>query len=144
MEVGKGTFISPPPMSRASFMEINVITPMTACTERDFEKAVKSGQLAHLAEEIKQGSNKPSTKKPAKKSEATPKGQRSCHLHGPVLGKKCSSTVGHAHTTTNKYSFSPLNNMDIEDHPIVICAEIGGHDIHRIYVDGGSALGFYG
>ncbi|GJY70287.1 hypothetical protein Tco_0473990 [Tanacetum coccineum] len=126
------------------FIEINVITPMTACTERDFEKAVKSGQLAHLVKEIKQGSNKASTNKPAKKSKATPKGQRSCHLHGLVLGKKCSSTVGHAHTTTNEYSFSPLNNMDIEDHPIVICAEIGGHNIHRIYVDGGSALRFYG
>ncbi|GJV92674.1 putative reverse transcriptase domain-containing protein [Tanacetum coccineum] len=30
--------------------------------------------------------------------------------------------------------------MDIEDHPIVICAEIGGHNIHRMYVDGGSTL----
>ncbi|GJV13843.1 reverse transcriptase domain-containing protein [Tanacetum coccineum] len=30
--------------------------------------------------------------------------------------------------------------MDIEDHPIVICVKIGGHDIHRMYVDGGSAL----
>ncbi|GJZ87736.1 hypothetical protein Tco_0659346 [Tanacetum coccineum] len=29
--------------------------------------------------------------------------------------------------------------MDIEDHSIVIYAEIGGHDIHKTYVDGGSA-----
>nr|GEX25287.1 reverse transcriptase domain-containing protein [Tanacetum cinerariifolium] len=29
--------------------------------------------------------------------------------------------------------------MDIEDHAIVICAKIGRHDIHRMYVDGGSA-----
>ncbi|GJQ90428.1 hypothetical protein Tco_0001567 [Tanacetum coccineum] len=29
-------------------------------------------------------------------------------------------------------SFPPLNKMDIEDHPIVICAKVGRHDIHRM------------
>ncbi|GKB20846.1 hypothetical protein Tco_0854769 [Tanacetum coccineum] len=38
-----------------------------------------------------------------------------------------------------KISFPPLGDEDEVEGPMIIEAEIGGHFIHRIYVDGGSA-----
>ncbi|GJV84806.1 hypothetical protein Tco_1524704 [Tanacetum coccineum] len=57
MEAGKGTFTAPPPMSGAS----------------QIEEAVRSGQLAHLVKEIKQGSNKASTSKLVKRDKTSQK-----------------------------------------------------------------------
>nr|GFA29712.1 hypothetical protein [Tanacetum cinerariifolium] len=43
-------------------------------------------------------------------------------------------------TTRNPPPFSPEESTNIEDHPVVIRAEIGGHGIHKMYVAVGSAL----
>ncbi|GJV38108.1 reverse transcriptase domain-containing protein [Tanacetum coccineum] len=116
MEAGKGTFTNPPPMSGAL----------------ESRNKNKSGQLAHLVKEIKQGGNKASTSKTVKKAEATPKDKGAAIFMVQSYGRNVHPRfVIHTPSQMN-ISFPPLNNMDIEDHPIVICAKIGGHDIHRM------------
>ncbi|GJR42866.1 reverse transcriptase domain-containing protein [Tanacetum coccineum] len=40
---------------------------------------------------------------------------------------------------SNEITFPPLDNSDGTEGPLVIEAEIGGHMIHRMYIDGGSS-----
>lgn len=61
------------------------------------------------------------------------------HLYGTILVKAQKASGEAVHPSQMNISFHPLTVMDIEDYPMVICVEIRGHDIHRIYVDSGSA-----
>ncbi|GJR13743.1 hypothetical protein Tco_0796395 [Tanacetum coccineum] len=106
---------------------------------RQIKQVARSGQLAHLVKEIKQGSNKASTSKSGKKTEAAQKDKGTAIFMVQSWGRNVRPrSVVHSAPRLN-ISFPLLYNMDIEDHPIVICTEIGGQDIHRMYVDGGSA-----
>ncbi|GKB08769.1 hypothetical protein Tco_0837081 [Tanacetum coccineum] len=78
MEVGKGTFTTPPPdvegtgVKKKNYCDFHRDkghnTDDYLHLKRQIEEAVKSGQLTHLVNEIKQGSNKASTSKSAKKT----------------------------------------------------------------------------
>ncbi|GKD92212.1 hypothetical protein Tco_1372049 [Tanacetum coccineum] len=107
--------------------------------KRQIKEAVRSGKLAHLVKEIKQGSNKASTSKSGKKTEASQKEKGTSIFMVQSWGRNVHlRSVVHTPPQLN-ISFPPLSNMDIKDHPIVIYAEIGRHDIHKMYVDDGSA-----
>ncbi|GJV57524.1 hypothetical protein Tco_1458529 [Tanacetum coccineum] len=58
------------------------------------------------------------------------------HIHGPILGKESPPVVQSQLTSPNEYISPPLTNANLEEYPIVICEEIGGHDIYRMYLDG--------
>ncbi|GJZ69514.1 hypothetical protein Tco_0633064, partial [Tanacetum coccineum] len=79
--------------------------------KRQIEEAVKLGQLSHLVKEIKQGGKRGEQAKAVKKAE-TPK-------------EKAAAI----------FMVQPWER----ETPIVIKAEVEGHLIHRMYVDGGSA-----
>nr|GEW53976.1 reverse transcriptase domain-containing protein [Tanacetum cinerariifolium] len=150
MEAGKVTFANPPPMSGAPASRNNNKyydfhgdkghnTEDYLQLKRQTEEAARSGRLAHLVKEIKQGGNKASTSKTVKKTEAAQKDKGDAIFMVQSWGRNVRSRGVIDTPPQMNISFPPLNNMDIEDHPMVICAEIGGHDIHYIYVDGGSA-----
>ncbi|GKE09317.1 reverse transcriptase domain-containing protein [Tanacetum coccineum] len=76
--------------------------------KKQIEELVRAGKLLHLIKEIKQGQDQ--TK----------------------IGKK------KAPAKDNKITFPPLTTTKGTEDPLVIESEIGGHMIHRMYVDGGS------
>nr|GEY48582.1 hypothetical protein [Tanacetum cinerariifolium] len=78
--------------------------------KRQIEKLIKNGKLSHVIKELKQGSGKDQ----------------------PKTSKKGDSSI-------KDKPLAILGDKDGVDGPMIIEAKIGGHFIHRIYVDGGSA-----
>ncbi|GKB98854.1 reverse transcriptase domain-containing protein [Tanacetum coccineum] len=84
---------------------------------KQIEEMLKAGMLSHLIKELKQNNEREQPK-------VTKKGETS--------GKDKALAI------LMKY-FSPLGEDEGTKGPMIIEAEIGGHCIHRMYVDGGSA-----
>ncbi|GJR94504.1 hypothetical protein Tco_0266678 [Tanacetum coccineum] len=80
---------------------------------KQIEEAVKSGQLSHLIKELKQGDSKGEHARTAKK--------------GETFNKEKATEI---------FMVQPWQ----QENPIVIETEFEGHLIHRMYVNGGSAL----
>ncbi|GJT66382.1 reverse transcriptase domain-containing protein [Tanacetum coccineum] len=77
--------------------------------KKQIEELVRAGKLSHLINEIKQGQDQ--TKNGKKETPAK----------------------------DNEITIPPLASSDGTEGPLVIEAEIGGHMIHRMYIDGGSS-----
>ncbi|GJV91694.1 hypothetical protein Tco_1539507 [Tanacetum coccineum] len=77
--------------------------------KKQIEELVRAGKLSHLIKEIKQGRDQ------------------------PKVGKK------EVPAKDNEITFPSLTTSSRTEGPLVIEAEIGGHMIHRMYVDGGSS-----
>nr|GFC04770.1 reverse transcriptase domain-containing protein [Tanacetum cinerariifolium] len=78
---------------------------------RQIEDVVRSGQLSHLVKEIKQG------------------GKRGEHMKATKKGE----------TPNKEKAMGIFMSSGGQENPIMIKAEVEGHLIHRMYVDGGSA-----
>ncbi|GKA13541.1 reverse transcriptase domain-containing protein [Tanacetum coccineum] len=78
--------------------------------KKQIEEMLKAGKLSHLIKELKQNSGK-----------EQPKRRRKGNLHE-------RQSIGH-----------PNDEDEGTEGPMIIKAKIGGHCIHRMYVDGGSA-----
>nr|GFA43926.1 reverse transcriptase domain-containing protein [Tanacetum cinerariifolium] len=78
--------------------------------KKQIEELVRAGKLSHLIKEIKQGREQPKTGR----KEATAKDKPTTIY----MVRSCNGTEG----------------------PLVIEAEIGGHIIHRMYIDDGSSM----
>ncbi|GKE58724.1 hypothetical protein Tco_1497909 [Tanacetum coccineum] len=78
--------------------------------KRQIEEMLKAGKLSHLIKELKQNNGKDHAKK-------------STQTFSPEL----------------VISFPPLGEEDGTEGPMIIEAEMGGHCVHRMYVDGGSS-----
>jgi hypothetical protein len=105
--------------------------------KKQIEEAVRSGQLAHLVKEIKNDVQKRGTK--GDKKEAAPKDKApaifmlqtwQCNVRPRSLPQTESNL---------EISFPPVAGDDWDDHPLVIKVEVGGHHIHQMYMDNGSA-----
>nr|GEW43787.1 reverse transcriptase domain-containing protein [Tanacetum cinerariifolium] len=122
LALDKCKFKAPPPMTthvekRNSnkfydfYEEVGHNTDECMHMRREIEELIKSGKLLHVIKELKQDSRKDQPK-------AAKKGETS--------GKDKPLTI-------------LMGEEDRTEGPMIIEAEIGGHFIHRIYVDGGSA-----
>ncbi|GKA47630.1 zinc finger, CCHC-type containing protein, partial [Tanacetum coccineum] len=102
-----------------------------------------SPPIATGSKEIKQGSTKRGDH-----SKTTKKGEASSKEKAPVIfmvqpWKRVTRQKNHSSFSLNlKISFPPMENDDEEVLLMVIQEEIGGHLIHLMYVDGGSASEF--
>ncbi|GKA61399.1 hypothetical protein Tco_0760806 [Tanacetum coccineum] len=91
---------------------------------------------SHL--ELKQGSGKDQPKA-TKKGEASEKDKAMKILMDQPWQRVASQRITQSFSSNPEISFPTFGEEDGAEAPMVIEAEIGGHFIHRIYVDGGSA-----
>ncbi|GJS13203.1 hypothetical protein Tco_0407675 [Tanacetum coccineum] len=106
---------------------------------RQIEEAVKSGQLSHLVKEIKQGGKRREQAKAAKKGEAPNKEKATVIFMIQPWQRITRQKTTQSFSADQEISFSILGDNIGQETPIVIEAEVEGHRIHRVYMDGGSA-----
>ncbi|GKC46930.1 hypothetical protein Tco_1064652 [Tanacetum coccineum] len=106
--------------------------------KKQIEDMLKAGKLSHLIKEIKQNSGKEQPKA-AKKGETSGKDKALTILMVQPWGRVARQKITQSFYSSPKILFPPLGEDEGTEGPIIIEAEIGGHCIHRMYVDGGPA-----
>ncbi|GKG29255.1 hypothetical protein Tco_0416620, partial [Tanacetum coccineum] len=94
--------------------------------------------LKRQIKELKQGGGKDKPKV-AKKGEASGKDKAMAILMVQPWHRVARKRITQSFSLNPEISFPPLGDEEGMKRPMIIKAEIGGHFIHRIYVDGGSA-----
>ncbi|GJY88815.1 reverse transcriptase domain-containing protein [Tanacetum coccineum] len=95
----------------------------------------KKWKLLHLIKEIKQGRDQ--TKNGKKEAPAKDK-SLAIYMIQPWQ-RMTRNKLTQSFARGNEITFPPLANNDGTEGPLIIEAEIGGHMIHRMYIDGGDA-----
>ncbi|GKA44084.1 reverse transcriptase domain-containing protein, partial [Tanacetum coccineum] len=62
-----------------------------------------------------------------------------CEFHGEPWQRVARQRVTQSFSPDQEISFPPIDEEEGVEGPMIIEAEVGGHFIHRMYVDGGSA-----
>ncbi|GKF16018.1 hypothetical protein Tco_0057480, partial [Tanacetum coccineum] len=107
--------------------------------KRQIKELIKAGKLSHVIKELKQGSGKDQPKS-AKNGEASGKDKALAIPMVQPWQRVAKQRVTQSFSPDLEISFPPLGDEDETKVPMIIEEEIGGHFIHHIYVDGGSAL----
>ncbi|GKA03323.1 hypothetical protein Tco_0676104, partial [Tanacetum coccineum] len=102
------------------------------------EEMLKAGKLSHFINELKQNNGKDQVKV-AKKGEATEKDKPLPILMVQLERKITKQRVTQTFSPETMISFPPLGEEDGMEGPMVIEAEVGGHLVHRMYVNGGAS-----
>ncbi|GJW54809.1 reverse transcriptase domain-containing protein [Tanacetum coccineum] len=103
--------------------------------KKQIEELVQAGKLSHLIKEIKQGRDQ--TKNGKKEAPAKDK-SLAIYMIQPWQ-KMTRQKLTQSFARVTEIRFPPLANSDGTEGPLVIEAKIGGHMIHRMYIDGGSS-----
>ncbi|GKA48441.1 reverse transcriptase domain-containing protein [Tanacetum coccineum] len=103
--------------------------------KKQIEELVQAGKLSHLIKEIKQGRDQT---KNGKKEAPTKDKSLAIYMIQP-WHRTTRQKVTQSFARVNEITFPPLTTSKGTEGPLVIEAEIGGHMIHRMYVDGGSS-----
>ncbi|GJS55049.1 reverse transcriptase domain-containing protein [Tanacetum coccineum] len=108
--------------------------------KRQIEELLKNGKLSHVIKELKQSSRKDQPKA-NKKGETSNKDKALAILMVQPWQRVARQRITQSFSPNPKISFPPLEEEEEEGTkgPMIIEKEIGGHFIHRMYVDGGSA-----
>ncbi|GJZ12112.1 hypothetical protein Tco_0546871 [Tanacetum coccineum] len=106
--------------------------------KKKIEEMLKIGKLSHLIKELKQNSGKEQPKV-AKKGETSGKDKALAILMVQPWERVARQKITQSFSPNTKISFPPLAEDEGTEGPMIIEVEIGGHCIHRMYVDGGSA-----
>nr|GEZ18201.1 reverse transcriptase domain-containing protein [Tanacetum cinerariifolium] len=99
----------------------------------------KKGQLSYLIKELKQGPNKGEHAKTAKKAEASIKEKAALIFIIQPWKRIMKQRVTQTFSPNQEISFPYLTSSNRRENPMIIEAEIKGHSIHYMYIDGGSA-----
>ncbi|GJZ02189.1 reverse transcriptase domain-containing protein [Tanacetum coccineum] len=105
---------------------------------RGEKKCSRQGKLSHLIKEIKQNSGKEQPKT-AKKGETSGKDKPLAILMVQSWERVARQKIKQSFSPNPEIFFPPLGEDKGVEGPMIIEEEIGGHCIHRMYVDGGSA-----
>ncbi|GJT89818.1 reverse transcriptase domain-containing protein [Tanacetum coccineum] len=103
--------------------------------KKQIEELVRAGKLSHLIKEIKQGRDQP---KVGKKEVPAKDKSMAIYMIQP-WHRMTRQKVTQSFERVSKITFPSLTTSSGTEGPLVIEAEIGGHTIHRMYVDGGSS-----
>ncbi|GJV34594.1 reverse transcriptase domain-containing protein [Tanacetum coccineum] len=145
LALDKGEFKAPPPMTTPvekrninKFCEFHREVGHNTDECMQIEELIKNGKLSHVIKELKQGSEKDQPKT-EKKGETSGKDNPLAILMVQPWQRVARQKITKSFSLDLKISFPPLGDEDKTEGPMIIEAEIGGHFIHQIYVDGGSA-----
>ncbi|GJV55841.1 reverse transcriptase domain-containing protein [Tanacetum coccineum] len=100
---------------------------------------LKAGKLSHLIKELKQSNGKDQAKA-AKKGETSGKDKPLPILMVQPCEKVARQKITQFFSPESVISFLLLGEENRTEGPMIIEAEMGGHCVHRMYVDGGSSL----
>nr|GEW99770.1 reverse transcriptase domain-containing protein [Tanacetum cinerariifolium] len=104
--------------------------------KKQIEELVRVGKLSHLIKEIKQGREQPKTGK----KETAAKDKPTTIYMVRSWQRTVKKNVTQSFKRVKEIAFPPLAASNGTEGPLVIEAEIGGHMIHRMYIDGGSSM----
>ncbi|GKA30176.1 reverse transcriptase domain-containing protein [Tanacetum coccineum] len=104
---------------------------------RQIEDMLKAGKLSHIINELKQNSVKDQQKK---KGETSGKEKPQSILMIQSWQKTVRQKISQSFSPNLEISFPSLEDDEGTEGPLIIEAEIGGHQVHRMYVDGGSSF----
>nr|GEU32503.1 reverse transcriptase domain-containing protein [Tanacetum cinerariifolium] len=149
LALDKGKFKPPPPMTTSvekrnasKFCEFHgeVGHTIDECMhlKRKLEEMLKAGKLSHLIKELKQNNGKDQAKI-AKKGETSGKDKPLAILMVQPWQRIERQRITQTFSPGSVISFPTLGEEDETEGPIIIEAKMGGHCMHRIYVDGGSS-----
>ncbi|GKE14150.1 hypothetical protein Tco_1421727 [Tanacetum coccineum] len=149
-DLDKGKFKAPPPMttpvekiSANKFCEfhgeVGHNTDECMHLRKQIKEMLKAGKLSHLVKEIKQNNGKEQPKV-TKKRETNWKDKVMAILMVQPWERVARQKITHSFSSNSEISFPPLGEDERTEGPMIIEAEIGGHCVHRMYVDGGSSL----
>ncbi|GJR02199.1 reverse transcriptase domain-containing protein [Tanacetum coccineum] len=144
----KEKFKAPPPMAtpvekrnHAKFCEFHgeVGHNIDECMhlKKQIEEMLKAGKLSHIIKELKQSSGKEQPKV-AKKGETFGKDKALTLLMVQPWERVARQRITQSFSSNLEIPFPPLGEDKGAESPMIIEAEIEGHCIHRMYVDGGS------
>ncbi|GKA08711.1 reverse transcriptase domain-containing protein [Tanacetum coccineum] len=144
----KGKFKALPPMTtpvekrnHAKFCEfhgeVGHNTDECMHLKKQIEEMLKAGKLSHLIKELKQN-NRKEQPKAAKKGETFRKDKALAILMVQPWERVARQRITHSFSPNPEIFFPPLGEVEGTEGLKIIKAEIGGHCIHRMYVDGGS------
>ncbi|GJV68923.1 hypothetical protein Tco_1484432 [Tanacetum coccineum] len=145
----KGKFKAPPPMTtpiekrnHAKFCEfhgeVGHNTDECMHLKKQIEEMLKAGKLSHLIKELKQNNGKEQPKV-TKKGETSGKDKALAILMVQPWERVARQRITQSFSLNPEIFFPPLGEDEGTEGPMIIDAEIGGHCVHRMYVDGGSA-----
>nr|GEW60182.1 reverse transcriptase domain-containing protein [Tanacetum cinerariifolium] len=104
--------------------------------KKQIEELVRAGKLSHLIKEIKQGRKQPKTGK----KETAAKDKPTTIYMVRSWQRTVKQKVTQSFERVKEIAFPPLAASNRTEGPLVIEAEMGGHMIHRMYIDGGSSM----
>ncbi|GJR26357.1 reverse transcriptase domain-containing protein [Tanacetum coccineum] len=114
---------------------IRVYTKGIPKLRKQIDEMIKAGKLSQFIKELKQN-DKP---KAPKKRDTTRKERPLAILMIQPWEKVAKQKVTQSFSPETTISFLPLGDEDGTEGPMIIKAEIGGHFVHRMYVDGGAS-----
>ncbi|GKG00428.1 hypothetical protein Tco_0302118, partial [Tanacetum coccineum] len=100
---------------------------------------LKAGKLSHVIKELKQNSGKDQPKT-NKKEEASNKDKALVILMIQPWQRVARQRITQSFSPDPKISFLALGEEEGTEGPMIIEAEIEGHFIHRMYVDGSGEI----
>ncbi|GJT61781.1 reverse transcriptase domain-containing protein, partial [Tanacetum coccineum] len=103
---------------------------------KQIEELVRAGKLSHFIKEIRQDKDQQKTGK----KDAPVKDKAVAIYMIQPWQRVTRQKVTQSFTRVKEITFPPLTANKGTEGPLVIEAKIGGHAVHRIYVDGGSSM----
>nr|GEV72795.1 reverse transcriptase domain-containing protein [Tanacetum cinerariifolium] len=103
---------------------------------RGHSKDVRAGKLSHLIKEMKQGREQPKTGR----KEVAAKDKPTMIYMVRSWQRTVKQKITQSFEQGKEITFPPLTTNNRTEGPLVIEAEMGGHTIHRMYIDGGSSM----
>ncbi|GJT98254.1 reverse transcriptase domain-containing protein [Tanacetum coccineum] len=142
----KGKFKAPPPMvtpvekrDPSKYCEFHSDTGHNTneCMQlrKQIDEMIKAGKLSQFIKELKQN-DKP---KAPKKGEASGKDKPLTILMIQPWERVAKPRITQSFSPETAMSFPPLSEEDGTESPMIVEVEMGGHFVHRVYIDGGAS-----